>query len=252
METSPKLTLYERFATTPPASEGIRPGGLELTQRALSFCRFPPGSSIVDIGCGSGVTLDYIEGAYGLNAVGVDSSAVQLSEALRRCSSISVIRASGTNLPFCSNAFDGAILECVLSLIQDHRAALDECYRVLKPGGRIILSDVYARNPEGVSRLRNLPLNCCLRGAMGLDDLKAVVRSAGFEVELLEDHSERLKEFAVNLVWHFGSMADFWKLADGPLPGNDEIPEAIHDSRPGYCLLIGRKNREKKADEIYT
>lgn len=239
------LTLYERLGESLSATEGIRPGGLELTERALSFCRFAPGSSILDIGCGNGVTAEFIERVFGLRAVGVDSSVVQLREARRRNSSVCVIRASGTNLPFSRDRFDGAILECVLSLIQDHRAALDECNRILKPGGRIVLSDVYARKPEGIPRLRDLPLRCCLGGATSLDELKECVVSAGFDIELVEDHSDRLKDFAVQMVWRFGSMSGFWRLAGGGAENFDGIGESIREARPGYCLIIGRKSAQE-------
>ncbi len=235
------LTLYERLGSALPAAEGIRPGGLKLTERALSFCRFSPGAAILDIGCGCGATVNHLNSVHGFRVIGVDSSAVQLREARRKTPSISVIRASATDLPFAGKRFDGAVLECVLSLTENHRAVLDECNRVLKPGGRIILSDLCAGNTQCISRLRDLPVNCCLRGAMGLDDLAAIVVSAGFQIETMEDHSDYLKEFAVRMIWKFGSMAGFWSLAGGQSVDHEEICRSISESRPGYCLIIGRK-----------
>ena len=52
----------------------FRPGGLDLTRRLAECCAFSCQSKIVDIGCGTGVTVEYLRSRYNVNAVGVDLS----------------------------------------------------------------------------------------------------------------------------------------------------------------------------------
>lgn len=241
MAQSDRFKVYERLATTPLAAAGIRPGGMELTERALAFCPFAAGSVLLDIGCGSGVTLSYLQGVHGLTCVGIDASPVLLSEAGKRSPSVGLTCAHARRVPFRGNVFDGVILECTLSLMGDRVGTLREAHRVLRPRGRIILSDVYARNPRGIPRLRNLPMDCCLRGAMSQERSLEHVRAAGFEIDLWEDHSDLLKEFAVQLVWSYGSVAKFLGLGDEHWAGHQAAAESIRESRPGYFLLIGHK-----------
>lgn len=238
--------LYEHLGSTTVAADGIRPGGRTLTRRALAFCGFDAGSTILDIGCGSGITLEYLRESHALEAVGLDSSALLLARARQRTEASQFVMGSGFSLPFGSGSFQGVFLECVLSVMEDQRAALRECHRVLKAGGWIIASDVYVRDPSGISKLRSLAVDCCLRGAAGEDQLLENFRTAGFAIGLWEDHSHLLKEFAAKLVWSYGSLEDFWSTAGGPLVEPDAVAEAIRQARPGYCLLVGRK------ESLYT
>ncbi|MCL5125147.1 MAG: class I SAM-dependent methyltransferase [Deltaproteobacteria bacterium] len=66
--------VYEALGVTDLASQGIRPGGLILTQRLLEFAGLPAGSRIVDIGCGTGVTSEFIRLNYKYQIVGIDWS----------------------------------------------------------------------------------------------------------------------------------------------------------------------------------
>ena len=217
-----------------------------MTERALSFCKFPDQSLILDIGCGTGVTLSHLTSLYRLQAVGIDSSSLLLNEAHSKSPSLSLLKGLGERLPFPRDSFDGVILECALSLIDDSAEALAECYRVLRSNGSMIISDVFARNPSSVSTLRELRLNSCLRGAFNLNGLENGLIDAGFEIEFLEDHSDLLKSFAAQIVWHYGSMTNFW-IRGGCRPEELEKAEtAISECRPGYFLLVARKTGVKQ------
>ena len=122
--------------------DAIRPGGLALTERAAGFCDFSKGSGIVDIGCGFGTTLNYLRDRHDFRVCGIDISA-RLSESHGQ----PVIQASADSLPFGAGVFDGVFCECVLSLLSFPENALCEFHRVLQPGGYLVLSDIYLRNP---------------------------------------------------------------------------------------------------------
>ena len=144
-------------------------------------------------------------------------------------------------LPFGDNVFNGVFLECTLSLMNDSLKVLSECHRVLRIGGKLVINDVYVRNPSGLAGLRELPPTSCLRGAKVQSELKEEVRISGFEIELWEDHSDLLKDFAVKIVWTMGSMSAFWGLAGDQVTESGALEEAVQHARPGYHLLIGWK-----------
>jgi arsenite methyltransferase len=243
MVLSASCTVYEQLGITGLAADGIRPGGSALTERALRYCGFAPQSRILDIGCGNGATLAHVQKAHGVQAVGIDPSPVLLDEARRRHGSLTIILGSGETLPFSGGSFDGVVLECTLSLMTSGLTALRECYRVLRPGGRIIVSDLYFRHENAVSPMKSLPVDCCLKGARSRESVPGDLETIGFEVLLWEDHSEVLKEFAVKLIWSYGSIPNFLGLSHALESVQEELRDSIRDCRPGYFLLVGRKNR---------
>jgi arsenite methyltransferase len=239
MAASGSSKIYEELGVTPVAACGIRPGGLCLTNRALSLCSFGAGSSVLDIGCGTGITLEHLTRAHGLDAVGVDSSSFLLEQS--RDSSLLTVMASGDQLPFPGRSFDGVLLECALSLMDDALEVLRECHRVLRVDGNIIVTDVYAQNACGIGKLRDLRINSCVRGALNLGILTRDLGELGFAIKAFEDHSHLFKTFAAQVIWQYGSLAKFWIRAgcnDGDLA---RVEATIRQSRPGYFLLVGRK-----------
>jgi arsenite methyltransferase len=239
--------------------DAIRPGGLALTERAVDFCGFSMGARIVDIGCGFGTTLNYLRDRRGFRACGIDISSRMLSEHRRQ----PVIQAVADCLPFGGGVFDGVFCECVLSLLPIPDNALREFHRVLQPGGYLVLSDIYLRNPGQTRSLENqndnrseksldhaaanahfrLPfdnLSSCLSGAVAKSVRIMQVKNMGFELLLWEDHSGYLKELAARIVWNLGSREGLMKLF---FPGSASIcdRDVIQRARPGYFLLIARK-----------
>ena len=252
MPQSEPSNIYERFGVTAMADEGIRPGGLKLTARALDFCRFPPRSAVLDVGCGNGVTVDYLRTEHDLWAFGIDASHVLAAIAQRRRIPIPLAIGTAEKLPFPDNAFDGLFLECTLSLLKDRNAVLAECHRVVRTGGKIVVTDVHVRNPAGLAGLGKLPSTSCLRGAEVRSVLQDRVHAAGFEIELWEDHSELLKEFAIEIVWTMGSMGAFWGLAGDQGINRDVIGDVIRRARPGYHMLIGQKTDTHRSGHLWA
>ena len=58
----------------------IRPGGFAITDRAISFCSFQRGAKILDIGCGSGATVNHLIQNQDFDAFGVDKDLSQAIE----------------------------------------------------------------------------------------------------------------------------------------------------------------------------
>jgi len=231
------------------ADAGIRPGGLELTQRALALCRFEPGATILDVGCGTGVTLDYLAAVHNHPATGIDASPVLLKLGRDRNPSIRTVRGVGENLPFPEEYADGVLAECSLSVMADPCRSLDEFRRVLKTDGMLIISDVYARNPEVTGSSNPIPADCCLNGAVTREELTGRLTERGFSIILWEDHSDYLKKFAVELILSYGSLNEFWQQTLAAAGDSGAIQRSISRMQPGYFLLIAQKRGSTAARE---
>ena len=103
-----------------------------------------------------------------------------------------------------------------------------------------IVSDLYARAPEGVPDLRGLLLVSCLRGALARDVFESRLTAHDFTLILWEDHTEALKAFTARLIFEHGSLASFWGCATGNPVVGEPIQQATLRARPGYFLALAK------------
>lgn len=213
----------------------IRPGGLSLLKYALTLYPFKTDSRILDVGCGMGATVAYLRENHALRAAGLDLSRKLLAQGMP---SLPRVRARAEILPVASGCLDGLVCECVLSLVTDPLGTLSEFYRVLAPGGFIILSDIYRR--DSLKNSQDLTADCCLAGAITREEVIDMVTQAGFSICLWEDHSRLLAELAVKLIFTYGSMTAFWgQFAQGG--DGEKMAKAAKAMRPGYYMIVATK-----------
>jgi SAM-dependent methyltransferase len=199
----------------------LRPGGLDLTRRALDFCRFPRGARLLDAGCGPGTTLGLLAGL-GFEAQGLDPS----PDFVLRAAAVGPARlGSLLDLPQGDGSLDGLFCECVLGLIQERRRALSEIGRVLRPGGFLVLSDVFAGPAITGAPRDDRPGPC--PAAMTVGEAISELALFGFRPELVEDHSQALRTMAARLVWTHGARWPWARQGRGP--------------RPSYVLVVASK-----------
>jgi ubiquinone/menaquinone biosynthesis C-methylase UbiE len=235
----PAVRVYERTHAAGLVDDVIRPGGLALTDLMIERAGLTPGALVLDIGCGPGASIEHLRDNWGLEVIGIDHSAALLDTA-RANTAAPLIRGNGSRLPFVDASVDAVLAECSLSLMPDIDAALAEIRRVLRPGGHLLCSDIYARNAEGAAALRALPFESCIRGALGRDDIAARMIRNGLDLASWEDHSEELRSFAAQLVWRGGSMRSFWCRTGGS-GDPDAVEAAVTAARPGYCTMVARR-----------
>lgn len=210
------LSPYEKNELREITGDTLRPGGLELTRRGIELCGWGPGDKVLDVGCGPGESLGLMRDL-GLAACGLDKSEILLQEAARRGP---MFLGEADALPFADGGLDGIAAECVLSLLPDKAAALKEMRRALKPGGRLLLSDLFLKKESG-------------GGAETLPHLQEMLARAGFKVLHSLDESQSLTQLAVNMIFKYGSTAEFFRHW-----GLDSCAACGAGKNLGYVLII--------------
>lgn len=231
---------YESCCMQEVMGDTLRPGGFELTDFAVNYCALSPRDSALDLGCGRGATVNYLQEKYSIEAIGVDPSEKLIGEAEKSFGGASFVRAKGEDLPFEDESFNCVLAECTLSLM-DADIAIEQVHRVLKKNGWFVISDVYAKHPEAADELRSFSLNSCMRGLHDLEKLKNKLEKAGFSIAYVEDCSHLLKELLVKIVFSYGSMCEFWNTASENCVSGDGFYRVLKQCKPGYFLLIVKK-----------
>ncbi len=103
-------------------------------------------TSVVDLGCGPGQTLAYLKENYNVKGFGIDLSFQMAKNASER---IPVVNGQTETLPFQSASFDRAISTMAVHLF-DRQKAFPEIFRILKPGGKFIMTSVDTEKVEEV------------------------------------------------------------------------------------------------------
>ena len=229
---------YESEIVRAVTGPTIRPGGLTLTRWAAEACGLGPGERVLDVGCGTGATMTFLRDHCGAAVIGVDFSPILLSTARTENPGLTVIQADAMTLPLKPETFGAVFAECVCSLLPDAEAALNGFYRVLRPGGYLVVADLYWRVPEkGMAVQPMATVGGCLAGAVDRRTLIRRIKAGRFEVDLWEDHSDTLKQLAAQLAWAGVSLTDWWGIHCASGTCNSA-------QRPGYCLIIAHKEEK--------
>jgi len=144
---------------------------------------------VLDLGSGAGFDCFLAANKVGPNGkvIGIDMTHEMVERAIENAkkngvSNVEFRIGEIENLPVENNSIDVVISNCVINLSEDKSKVFKEIYRVLKPGGRIAISDI--------ALLKNLPEKIqkniaayvgCVSGAILIDEYKRVVESAGLK-----------------------------------------------------------------------
>jgi SAM-dependent methyltransferase len=169
--------------------QALRPGGAELTARLIDRARLAPSSTVLDIGCGPGTTVELLAAA-GHRSIGIDFSPAFAADATAR--DAAALAGDAEHLPLRAASADAALIECVLSALPDKQRAIREIARVVRPGGVALVSDMTlaAQFPEPLNT--TLAWVACAAGALSPAGYRDLLAAHGFTVESIEDRSADL------------------------------------------------------------
>lgn len=154
----------------------------------LAIASLMPGQTVLDLGAGAGFDAFLAARAVGPSGrvIGVDMTPEMVAKARAnaKAGSYALVEfrlGEIEALPVADASIDVIISNCVINLCPDKRPVYREAFRVLKPGGRIAVSDVVAREELAEDVKRDLALySGCLAGATLQTELHAILAQAGF------------------------------------------------------------------------
>ena len=156
--------------------------------RADTAAGLRPGEVVLDLGSGAGFDAFLAARAVGPTGrvIGVDMTAEMLQTAranLQKSGAARVEFRLGEiePLPLADASVDVVLSNCVINLSPEKPRVFAEAFRVLRPGGRLAISDVVARGPLPAELRHDLDLYAgCIAGAAPIAELEAMLAAAGF------------------------------------------------------------------------
>ncbi len=168
-----------------------------------AFASLKPGETVVDLGCGGGLDVFLAAKRVGPSgkAIGIDMTPEMLDLARRNAAkadggkplgNVAFHQAPIDKLPLPDASVDCAISNCVINLAADKPAVFAEIARVLKPGGRLAVSDIALKQPLPAELASDLAAYVgCIAGAIPLDAYRRGLTDAGFaHVEVIDTGSD--------------------------------------------------------------
>jgi len=161
----------------------------------VRYADLTAGEVVVDLGSGAGVDVFLAAARVGPTgrAIGVDMTPEMLARARRaaaaaRVENVEFREGLIETLPLRDSTADVVLSNCVINLSPDKAAVFRETFRVLRPGGRLVISDIVQERP-----LLLIDDDCgCVANAMQRAEYLSTIRDAGFEdLHILEDRPWR-------------------------------------------------------------
>jgi len=187
------------LASLPPqANMGLSCGN------PVAVAALRPGEVVVDLGCGGG--LDVLLAARHVGstgkAIGIDMTPEMIARARAGAAQIGATnvefhQAQIDQLPLPDQSVNCILSNCVINLAPDKPAVFREMRRVLKPGGRISISDIALRQPLPPEIASSVQAFVgCIAGALLISDYERLLREAGFDDVVVSETGSDLNAYA--------------------------------------------------------
>ena len=160
-----------------------------------AYAHLKPGEVVLDLGCGGGLDILLASPKVGPEgrAIGIDMTPEMIERARRNAekggfTNVEFHLGKIDKLPLADNSVDCVISNCVINLAPDKQAVLREIARVLKPGGRLAVSDIALKKQLPVEVSSDLLAYVgCVAGAILIDDYQRGLLEAGFsQAEIID------------------------------------------------------------------
>jgi arsenite methyltransferase len=164
-----------------------------------AFAGLREGETVVDLGSGGGLDVLLSAGKVGPNgkAIGIDMTPQMIELAQRNAAKSGLANvefhlAPIDRLPLADESVDCVISNCVINLAPDKPAVLREICRVLRPDGRLAISDIALKRPLPAEITSDLMAYVgCIGGAIPIDDYRRMLIEAGFaQVEIIDSKKD--------------------------------------------------------------
>jgi len=173
----------------------------------VALASLNPGETVVDLGSGGGFDCFLAAKQVGESGqvIGVDMTPDMLSKARSNAEKMGAENVDFRlgeieHLPVADNTADIIMSNCVINLSPEKSKVYREALRILKPGGRLAISDIVATAPLPPDIQQNLALvSACVGGAATIDDTKEMLQEAGFtdiRIKAKDESRELISQWA--------------------------------------------------------
>lgn len=251
------VEVYETETFGSFLKDVLHPGGLELTRRAAERAQLDETCTILDIACGKGQSVFLLVEEYGCRAVGIDLSVRKITDARAGAvernidNTVTFIVSDAEELPFPDASFDVVLSECSFSILPSKEKAAAEIARVLKSGGRFVITDIVLRTEKTGNAQNRLTAGTdfilpCMAGAQSTTDYIKIFEASGLSGPYVEDHSKELAKIGYQMVMTFGGWKEFLQMLSSELYnlsfGKQEMDSLCSQNmcaadRLGYALI---------------
>jgi len=253
---SGRATFYESDAVRKLLGDVFHPGGLALTRHLGELIGLSQGDHVLDMACGRGSSAVHLAERFGCHVTGLDYGArnIVAAHTLAEERGVSILttfrQGDAEGLPFDDETFDAVISECSFCAFPDKAQTAAEMARVLRPGGRLGLTDLTASGPlpEHIQTL--LSWVACIAGASAVEGYVETLKEAGFADFTVEDQHGALldlvtdirrKLLGAEIAVGLGKL----DLGDADLEEGKRLArrsaELIEEGTVGYTLIVARK-----------
>lgn len=211
---------YEKLSLH-PGGLSLHPGGLSLTLDGANAAGMKAGDTVLDIGCGPGTSLAFLEENLGIIPFGIDKSETSIQKALNLHPSIHAQAGDAAALPYADGTFNHVMLECILTLLEDPETALAESIRVLAPGGHLIISSLTGP------------------GLLEPAWLTARMSESGLKLTYQEDRTKDLTQYMIDTILKYGNLGNRIQ-AEKELTGASvfDCSQQVDRKKTGYGLYV--------------
>jgi ubiquinone/menaquinone biosynthesis C-methylase UbiE len=248
--------LYESEIVWRLLGESFHPGGLALTERLGVLLDLSPDSVVLDAASGNGASARVLAQRFGCRVTGVDLGAENVARAADEAERLGLADrlrfevGDAEQLPLGDSTVDAIICECAFCTFPDKPRAAGEFVRVLKPGGRVGLSDITrsAGPPEEFADL--LSWIACLADARPAETYMTWLTDAGLTPTVTENHDDALTEMIRGIGTRLFATEVLAGLGKLNLAGIDlsaakrltkEAMAAVAQRRLGYATVCATK-----------
>ena len=210
--------------------------GTVATQELIQLSEFTADMHILDVGCGVGGSTRRLSDQLGCTVTGVDLSdeyidaAQRLTQLFAMEERVKFRAANALDLPFEDNSFDGVWSIQMNMNIEDKLAWLQEIYRVVKPGGRVILYEVCGNKNTPVYYPAPWAHDASISYLVEPHIFKEQITEAGFDIEVWNDKTHLAQEAFAHVQEPTGEP-DLPVLGVHLLVGNDILTKAYNLNR---------------------